>query len=150
MKLHPTSKRELKHIAIGVCCFLAVMLAVFFVVGLVTKKTFLTPRVLFCALLSSGYAVLNFYFLALSAQKAVASGSDAALILRRTALLRKAGIFLVLVIGVVVSGSTLPAIVALAVPLLFPRLTIFAMQILGMYNPKETASGKEESSSDGN
>lgn len=140
MHLHPATKRELGHIAIGVGCFTALMLVVFLVIGRFTWPVF------WGAILGGGYAILNFLFMALSAQRAVASKDMASEIMQRTYHLRMFGIAIVLVIGFALPCFSL---LTVAIPLLFPRLTILVMQIYWRKHPPESASGKEESTNNG-
>ena len=144
MHLQPASKRELRHIAIGVTCFTAVMLVVFFVINFFYPQDML--QIVLGALLGGGYAILNFLFMALSAQRAIKSGDMAGEIMQRTYHLRMFGIAIVLLLGYVLPCFSL---LTVAIPLLFPRLTIFVMQLYWRKHPQSSASGKEESSNNG-
>ena len=144
MHLQPASKRELRHIAIGVSAFTAVMLLIFVVINFFYPVNLM--QIVLGALLGGGYAILNFLFMALSAQRALASGDMAREIMQRTYHLRMFGIAIVLVIGYALPCFSL---LTVAIPLLFPRLTILVMQIYWRKHPPESASGKEESSNNG-
>jgi hypothetical protein len=101
--------------------------------------------VLWGTLLGGGYAILNFLFLILSAQRALAAGERAGAVMRSTYMLRMLGVVAMMVVAVVVPVFDT---IAAVIPLLFPRLTILVMQLCGMYKPDGTEPEKEESSSD--
>ena len=144
MHLQSASKRELGHIAIGVGCFTAIMLIIFVIINLFYPLNML--QIVLGALLGGGYAILNFLFMALSAQRAIASGDMAGEIMQRTYHLRMFGIAIVLLIGYLLPCFSL---LTVAIPLLFPRLTIFVMQMYWRKHPPASASGKEGLSNNG-
>ncbi len=144
MKVQQATKRETAHIAVGTLAFSAVMNLVFALLG----RWDLT--VLWGTLLGGGFAVLNFFLLGLSIQKLAAAADEkrgrAALQLSYST--RMLAAVLVAALAVALPCFSWPAAV---IPLFFPRLTIFAMQLLGMYKPEpaktpgaENAKGGDE------
>lgn len=136
MKPQQALVRETGHIAAGCGILCAAMLAVFAVCG---QLGF--PAVL-GALLGGGWAVLNFYLMGLGVQKAAADPARSKQIIQFSYSMRMLGMVVVLILG-----FTLPWLHWLAVllPQLFPRITIGAMQVMGMYTPAPApAEGGEE------
>ncbi len=135
MQVQEATRRETGHIALGTLCFSAVMELVF----LLIRRW--SPGVLWGNLLGGGFAVLNFFFLGLTVQ-AIASEAD-----EKRARLKLQGSYslrMLLTLAVIVVAIKLPFVVwpAAVIPLLFPRLTILAMQMLGVYRPdKKTPDG---------
>lgn len=121
-----TVLRETKRIAIGEAILLAVMLAVYAALG-----RFGLPVVL-GGLVGSAYAVFNFFMLGMTVQKAVALREEnealATMQLRSSYHMRMIGMVLVSVVAFV-----LPFVDGLAcvIPMVFPRLTILALQLTG-------------------
>ena len=141
MQVQEATRRETGHIALGVLCFSAVMELVF----LLLRRWSL--GVLWGNLLGGGFAVSNIFFLGLTVQ-AIASEADA-----KRARLKLQGSYslrMLLTLGIIVLAIKLPFVVwpAAVIPLLLPRLTILAMQMLGMYMPDkktlETEKGDDE------
>jgi hypothetical protein len=141
MKLQAASKKELIHISIGVAAFSVVMNAVYLLLGKWSLP------ILWSTLLGGGYAVLNFFFIACSAQRALDSGDRAGVIMRRTYTLRMLGIVAVLILSFLLKPTF--NMLATAIPLLFPRLTILVMQLLGFYKPEPFTKTKEASDDHG-
>ena len=135
MQVQQATRRETGHIALGVLAFSAVMELVFLAVGRWESG------VLWGNLLGGGFAVGNFFFLALTVQ-AIAAESD-----EKRAKLKLQGSYslrMLLTLGVIILAVKVPLFVwpAAVIPLLFPRLTILAMQLLGMYKPDKNSSQK--------
>ncbi len=133
MQVQEATRRETGHIALGVLCFSAVMELVF----LLIRRWSL--GVLWGNLLGGGFAVLNFFFLGLTVQT-IAGEAD-----EKRARLKLQGSYslrMLLTLAVIVVAIKLPFVVwpAAVIPLLFPRLTILAMQMLGMYRPDKKTS----------
>ena len=136
MKLQDASKKETLHIAIGVLICSAVMQIVFLLFGAWSW------RVMYSNLLGDGWAVLNFVLLAISVQMMAATEDvkRGRLKLQMSYSLRMLGTFVVLIIGFRVSCfAWLPTLL----PLLFPRITILGMQMLGMYHPEPKQKGSD-------
>ena len=137
MRVQEATRRETGHIALGVLAFSAVMHLVFWALGRWELG------VLWGNLLGGGFAVLNFFLLGLTVQK-IANETDekkARLKLQGSYTLRMLLMLAVMVIAVKVPCFVWPAAV---ISLLFPRLTILAMQAMGMYRPdKKTAEMKK-------
>lgn len=132
MRVQEATRRETGHIALGVLAFSAVMHLVFWAIGRWELG------VLWGNLLGGGFAVLNFLLLGLTVQK-IAGESD-----EKRARLKLQGSYtlrMLLTLGVIVIAIKVPCFVwpAAVIPLLFPRLTILAMQAMGMYRPEKTA-----------
>ena len=137
MRVQEATRRETCHIALGVLVFSVVMQGVFWAIGRWEWG------VLWANLLGGGYAVLNFFLLGLTVQKIAAETDEkkAKLKLQGSYTLRMLGTLAVIVIAVKVPCFVWPAAV---IPLLFPRLTILAMQIMGMYKPDKKTAEKGE------
>ena len=116
--------KETKRIAVGTIIMLVVMLAVYAVLGK------FTVGVLLGGLLGSAYAIFNFFMLGMTLQKA-ASMTDqqmAHMKVRSSYSTRMIGMLILAVVAFalpVVEG--IPCLIAL----LFPRATIFALQVTG-------------------
>ncbi len=135
MQVQQATRRETGHIALGVLVFSAVMHLVFLVIGRWELG------VLWGSLLGGGFAVCNFFLLGLTVQ-AVANETD-----EKRAKLKLRGSYtgrMLLTLAVVVLAVKVPCFVwpAAVIPLFFPRLTILAMQVMGMYKPDKKTSGK--------
>ncbi len=135
MQVQQATRRETGHIALGVLAFSAVMHLVFLVIGRWELG------VLWGNLLGGGFAVGNFFLLGLTVQS-IANDTD-----QKRAKLKLQGSYtgrMLLMLLVVVLAVKLPFIVwpAAVIPLLFPRLTILAMQLMGVYKPEKKTLGK--------
>lgn len=135
MQVQQATRRETGHIALGVLCFSAVMHLVYLVIGRWELG------VLWGNLLGGSFAVFNFFLLGLTVQK-IAGETDekrARLKLQGSYTLRMLLTVAVAVVAIKVPVFNWPAAV---IPLLFPRLTILAMQLLGMYKPEKNPPQK--------
>ena len=140
MRVQEATRRETCHIALGVLAFSAVMHLVFWALGRWELG------VLWGNLLGGGFAVCNFFLLGLTVQ-GIANETD-----EKRARLKLQGSYtlrMLFTLGIIVIAVKVPCFVwpAAVIPLLFPRLTILAMQAMGMYRPdKKTAEkGDDES-----
>jgi len=116
MKVDATIKKETKYIAYFSLILSVLMQAVF----LLLKEWDYT--VILGNLLSFSVAVLNFYIMGITVQKAVLMDeSDARKLIKSSQSLRTAGMFLLLAIGV-----ALPIFntIAVIVPVFFPRIAV--------------------------
>ncbi|MCF0150347.1 MAG: hypothetical protein HUJ80_02945 [Firmicutes bacterium] len=120
--------KELKHMAVGCVICSALTVAVFFALGR------LSSGVITGAVLGSAFALLNFAYLGRSVQASLSMGEQGPLYLRRTYNTR-----VLLSCAWVVFAVKVPFIDAIAgvLPLFYPRITIFGMQLLGMYKPSK-------------
>ena len=136
MKLQEASKREAMHIAVGTLVFSCIMNGVFALLG----QWNLT--VLWGTLLGGGFAVLNFILLALSVQK-LAAETDEKKGKAWMQMSYQMRMIATVVVGII--GVSVPCFhwVAVLIPLLFPRITILAMQLLGMYKPEKPVKKEE-------
>ena len=135
MKISAAVKMETGHIALGVAALTAVMLAIFWIFGAMDAS------VLWGALLGSGYAVLNFFLLGITVQKAAGMEKEgkAKSLIQFSYSLRMLALFGVAVLGFVLSCFHWAAVI---IPMIFPRVTILMM---GFRKPK----GKEGKAEDG-
>ena len=135
MQVQQATRRETAHIALGVLAFSAVMELVFFAIGR------WEAGVLWGNLLGGGFAIVNFFFLALTVQTIAAEDNEtrAKLKLQGSYSLR-----MLLTLGVIVLAVKAPVFTwpAAVIPLFFPRLTILAMQLMGIYKPEKKSSQK--------
>ena len=116
--------KETKRIAVGTVIMLVVMLAVYAVLGK------FTIGVLLGGLLGSAYAIFNFFMLGITLQKA-ASMTDqqmAHMKVRSSYSTRMIGM---LVLAVVAFALPFVEGIPCLIALLFPRATIFALQVTG-------------------
>ncbi len=109
-------KRETRYIAYF-CAILSVLMQAVFVV---LKRWDYT--VFLGNLLSLAIAVLNFYFMGITVQKAVRMDeADAKKLMKSSQGLRNAGVFAVIVIGVITPCFNTFAVI---IPVFFPRLAV--------------------------
>lgn len=116
--------KETKRIAVGTVIMLVVMLAVYAVLGK------FTVGVLLGGLLGTAYAIFNFFMLGMTLQKA-ASMTDqqmAHMKVRSSYSTRMIGM---LVLAVVAFALPFVEGIPCLIALLFPRATIFALQVTG-------------------
>lgn len=124
MKIDGTVKKETAYVAAAEAILIAIMLAVYLIISKFTLN------VLFAALISGAVAVLNFFVMGLTVQKAVTVDDDS----DRRKLIRASQLVRLLVMGVVVIVcAVFPKfdIFALFIPLFFPRLFAQARGIYG-------------------
>ena len=124
-----TVLRETKRIAVGVFSMLAIMLVVYAALGRFSLAVVLGGA------LGAAYAVLNFYMLGVTVQR-VADRADSGEQDEKIAKARMKSSYttrMVLMVGVVIVAFVLPFVDVLAciIPMLFPRLTILALQLTG-------------------
>lgn len=116
--------KETKRIAVGTVIMLVVMLAVYAVLGK------FTGGVLLGGLLGSAYAIFNFFMLGMTLQKA-ASMTDqqmAHMKVRSSYSTRMIGMLILAVVAFALPFvEGIPCLIAL----LFPRATIFVLQVTG-------------------
>ena len=133
--LQPASKLELKRIAIGELIGAAVI-----VIGFILFKKF-DLTVIFGVLLGSIIAVLNFFFLCISVQKAAAKEdpAEAKLIMQSSYTRRMLITTLTVIVGMVVNIFHWLAVV---IPLLIPRITILVIQLIGTHQSNSEGGDK--------
>ena len=143
MKLQPASRREIKRIAIGTAAFAAIQLAAFFLLSLLGTGTF-DYRVILGTLGGSIIAVINFTIMCLTIQKAVNIAE------KKTMKAFIQGSYngrLLLQAGWIVAAFLIPFVnvIAAALPLLFPNLTIFYLQSKGrLVSPSDRTDAPAE------
>ena len=135
-KVDSTVKKETLYIATAVIIMSMLMEAVF----LVVQKWDLT--VLWGNLLGGGTAVLNFFLMGLTVQKAINKDpKDAATMMRFSQTYR-----FLLMAGVAAVGALVPVfnVIAVIVPLFFPRIAIALRPFVGIkYEDAEANSTNE-------
>ncbi len=122
IKVQPAVKKETANIAIGTLSLSAIMLVVF----LILKK--LDYTVILGTLLGSGWAILNFFLMGLTIQKATADKNENR---SRSIMQFSYSMRMLATLGVGALGVFVPIFnwVAVVCPILFPRITIFVMSI---------------------
>lgn len=116
IKPNATVKNETRYIALF-CVILSIIMQIVFI--LLGKWTY---KVILGNILSLMVAILNFFVMGLTVQKAVTlEESDARKLMRSSQNLRNAGIFIAVVIGVVAPCFNTVAVI---VPVFFPRIAI--------------------------
>ena len=120
--------KETKHIAIGVLIGDVIMCVVF----ALFKRFDLS--VVLGAVLGSVFAVGNIWYLGVSIKKTLKKGEGAQSYFRKTYIIR-----MLLHAVCIAAAALIPFINTLAgiVPLFFPKIVIYAMQLLGLYKPEE-------------
>lgn len=133
MKIQEATRRETLHIAAGTLAFAALLNAVFALLG------WWDITVLCGSLFGSALAVLNFFLLGLAIQKLAAASDEKR---ARAAFQFSYSMRMLAMVAAAAVAVSLPAFhwAATVIPLLFPRLTIFAMQLLGFYKPDKGAA----------
>ena len=129
MKLQPASRREVKRIAVGTAAFSAIQLGAFFLLSLLGTGTF-DYRVILGTLGGAIIAVINFTIMCLTIQKAVNISEKKAM---KAFIQGSYNGRLLLQAGWIVAAFLIPHVnvIAAALPLLFPNLTIFYLQSKG-------------------
>lgn len=125
-KPQETVLRETKRIAVGVFSMLAIMLIVYAALGRFSLAVVLG------GLIGALYAVLNFLLLGMTVQK-VADMREENEELARMQMKSSYNMRMVIMILLIVVAFALPFVDGLAcmIPMLFPRLTIFVLQLTG-------------------
>ena len=125
-KPQKTVLRETKRIAIGEVVLLAIMWIVYALTGRFSLAVVLG------SLIGGAYAVFNFFMLGMTVQKAAQVQTDNAE-MARMQMKSSYNMRMVGMLAVAVLAFALPFVDGLAavIPLLFPRLTILALQLTG-------------------
>lgn len=146
MKLQAASKKELRRISLGTLAGTAVLILVLYLLSLIGVGTFTPSRIFLGAAIGCGIAILNFYLLCLTVQKAV-DISDQKQMKARFQLSYNFRMLLQavwVVVALLVPGIH---VVAGAVPLLFPHAVILFLQMSGRISgEKKPASNTEQDS----
>ncbi len=134
MKISRSIWKETGHIALGVLIGDLMMILVFWLL----KKLDLT--VLLGALLGSAAAVGNFLWMGISLQKALEEPERTKMLVQKSYTVR-----MLFLVAVLIVGFKAPCfhMIAVVVPILMPKLTIHAMQLLGMYRPEKKEGDTE-------
>lgn len=121
-------KKEIKHIAIGTLIGSAITCIVF----LIIRRFDYT--VLLGALIGSAFAIGNFAYLGHCIKKAVDMADRGKSYLTKTFIVRMLLHAACIILAVLMPFENT---IAGIVPLFFPRLVIYAMQLLGIYKPEK-------------
>lgn len=116
--------KETKRIAVGTVIMLVVMLAVYAVLGK------FTVGVLIGGLLGSAYAIFNFFMLGMTLQKA-ASMTDQQMAHMKVRSSYSTRMISMLILAVVAFALPFVEGIPCLIALLFPRATIFVLQVTG-------------------
>jgi hypothetical protein len=138
------SKKEIKRIACGAVLLTVAMWVVYALLG-VFGVAALNGKIVLSSLVGSAVAVGNFAALCLMVQKAAAVGDDKG---RAKAIVQLSYNLRLTVQAVwVVLAFVLPcfSVIAGAVPLLFPRLVIYYLQLTGQYKSETSAAVSADS-----
>ena len=136
MKLQPASRKEVKRVALGTGFFDIVMIAALFLGSLLGIGTFDLGKILLSTLIGSVIAIISFIIMCLTIQSAVTM-TDKKKMKAKFQLSYNAR--MVLQAGWAVAAFLIPGIhfIAGAAPILFPKVTILALQATGRLMPKE-------------
>lgn len=130
MKLQKAVKRETARIALGVAVFTVLENIIYFLLGI------WNTTVLGGSLVGAVLAIGNFFALALTVQAAAATGDE-----KRSKLKMQFSysVRMLVVLLALIAVFAVPFLdgVSAIFPLLFPRLTIMAMQVMGVYKPEK-------------
>ena len=135
-KIDATVRRETLYIAAWVIIFSAVMNLVFLLVGAYDET------VLPGTLVGAASAVLNFFLMGLTVQKALGMHEKDAKNLLKVS--RTARMFMLLAIAAVVCLLPQFHIIASLVPLLFPRIAIMLRPLFNRWMEPTTEGGEEK------
>ena len=139
MKLQPASKKEVKRVALGTGFFDIVMIAVLFLGSLFDIGTFDLVKILMSTLIGSVIAIISFIIMCLTIQSAVTMTDKKKM---KAKFQLSYNIRMVLQAGWAVAAFLIPGIhfIAAAAPILFPKVTIIALQATGRLMPKEEST----------
>ncbi len=135
MKIQKAILRETWHIAVGVAAGAVLMCLIFAAVGR------FDIAVLLGALYSAFFAVLNFFLMGITVQKALERESGQARFVQSSYILRMFLCIAAILIGIRVLHLNL---IATLIPFLLPKIVIYAMSLLGLYRPQEKSKEVEE------
>lgn len=136
MKLQAASRKEITRISRGVLICDLIMIAVLFILSLFGVGTFSPFRILLGTVCGSAVAIGNFTLLCLTVQKA-AGTEDQKLMKRRFQLSYNLRLLFQAVWVVVCFLVPQIHLVAGALPVLFPNLVIYFLQIRGKLVPPD-------------
>ncbi len=143
MKLQKAVVKETLRIAVGTLILAAIMNVVFLIIGAWEVS------VLLGSLLGSLVSVGNFLLLGITIQQITSSDGDEKRNRLKLQFSYSVRMFALIVIIIVAIQFDIFNWIAVAIPLLFPRITIMIMQITGAYKPEKKAE-KGGNNIDGN
>ncbi len=135
-KLQAASQKEAKRISLGVLVGSGLMIGVFALVGQFQLS------VIWGALLGALVAIFNFIYLAFSVQKAAGDLDRAQLIMKSSYSTRMVIIAIALIATYVCKDYIHP--VAVVIPLLLPRFTIYILQFTGVYRRDDQSNSDQK------
>lgn len=135
MTLQPASRKEVKRMSIGCCICAGLQLVAMGLLSLGGIGRF-DYKVLLSTAIGTAIAILNFTLMCLMVQKAVATQDEK---LRKSKIQASYNLRLLVQAGWIVAAFLLPFTNALAgaIPLLFPSLIIYYLQIKGKLFPQQ-------------
>ncbi len=142
MKLQPESRKEMKRMTAGVSLCTAIMFVLFAALHMVNLAPF-DSRVILGGLCGGAVALLNFLGICLMTQKAVAEQDEKRRRARIQLSYNRRMLMQVAWIGVVLLTPWFQMVAGI-LPLAFPRLTIYYLQITGQFR-KDTPKGEDVS-----
>ena len=125
--------KEIRFIAAGVLIGDVIMCIIFLLLG---KFSF---TVILGALIGSAAAVGSMWYLGKSIDKALEKSDNAQAYFRRTYFIRMLLHAAAIAAGAVIPQISLPAVV---IPMFFPRICIYVMQLMGKYKPGDFEAAK--------
>lgn len=143
MKLQPASLKEVKRITLGTGFFDLVLLAALYILSLFGIGTFHLVKVLLSMLAGSVIAVISFVIMCLTIQSAVTMTDQKKM---KAKFQLSYNVRMVMQAGWTVAAFLIPGIhfVAAAAPILFPKVTILALQATGKLMPKEEKTAERQ------
>ncbi len=139
MILQPASRKEVRRIALGTGFFDLVLIAGLFVASLLGIGKFELVKILLSTLAGSAIGILSFTIMCLTIQSAVTMTDKKKM---KAKFQLSYNIRMVLQAGWAVAAFLIPGIhfIAAAAPILFPKVTIIALQATGRLMPKEEST----------
>jgi len=120
-------KKELRNMAICILILTILMLVIFWLSGYFGSDT------VFGALMGSGVAFLNFFFLALAVEKSVKNNQNPKMVVASSYTMRMLFMGIMIVIAI---KSPHINYVAMVIPLIFPRISILILNFLKKRNKR--------------
>ena len=135
MILQPASRKEVRRIALGTGFFDLVLIAGLFVASLLGIGKFELVKILLSTLAGSAIGIFSFIIMCLTIQSAVTMTDKKKM---KAKFQLSYNIRMVLQAGWAVAAFLVPGIhfIAAAAPILFPKVTIIALQATGRLMPK--------------
>lgn len=146
MILQPASRKELGRIAVGTVLLTAVMLVVFALLGFAGVVAF-DYRVWLGALGGAAVAIINFTILCLTVQRVAAMAEDGNK-RARVQLSYNGRLMFQAAWCVIAYVAPCFQVFAAVLPLLFPRIVIYFLQVSGKYKPQKAEAAAVQDEAD--